>query len=282
MILILKIMISIAISIFTIQVCWLAVNNKETFKKRILSFDVRVRHPAGDRRTGSFLNDAELFFDEIGAISILGIKIRSLGDLYLFRIIFALSLLLIFISLGFFLDNNYFYYSAVVALIAYFLPGEMLKSKTHTYAKDINNELPDVIDIMASLISAGLTLDEVMLYISKNFRGAAGRLFELYRIKILEGKRKSEAFEIIGRLSFCMEFKSFVKVLYQSEVIGFPVKEILADLARVYRNNQRDLLKMRAERLESNLTIIIFVFIFIPMLMIFLIPVMPQIKLLLA
>ncbi len=282
MILILKIIISIAVSIFIIQICWLAVNNKETFKKSILSFDVKARRPAANRRAGSFFADAELFFEEIGAISILGIKIRSLGNLYLFRIIFALSLLLIFISLGFFLDSNYFYFSAVIALLAYLLPQEIFKSKTHSFAKDINNELPDVIDIMASLISAGLTLDEAMLYVSKNFRGRAGRLFDLYRIKILEGKRKSEAFETIGRLSFCMEFKSFVKVLYQSEIIGFPVKEILADLARVYRNNQRDLLKMRAERLESNLTIIIFIFIFIPMLMIFLIPVIPQIKLLLA
>ena len=96
--------------------------------------------------------------------------------------------------------------------------------------------------------------------------------------KILEGRSKPEAFNIIARLSFCSEFKNLIKVLAQSEIIGNPVKDILKDLSRVMRENQRNFLKMKAEKLESNLMIVIFIFIFIPVIALFLIPVIPQLQ----
>jgi hypothetical protein len=46
------------------------------------------------------------------------------------------------------------------------------------------------------------------------------------------------------------------------------------------RENQRDFLKMKAEKLESNLIIVIFIFIFIPVIALFLIPVIPQLQIL--
>jgi pilus assembly protein TadC len=83
-------------------------------------------------------------------------------------------------------------------------------------------------------------------------------------------------------MSYCAEFYSFIKVIHQSEIIGNPIKDVLKDLSRVYRNNQRDNLKMRAEKLESNLILVIFIFIFIPMLLIFLMPVLPQLKIIIG
>jgi len=55
---------------------------------------------------------------------------------------------------------------------------------------------------------------------------------------------------------------------------------VLNNLSRSFRDNQRDQLKIRAERIESNLILVIFIFLFIPMLMIFLLPVLPQLRLL--
>jgi pilus assembly protein TadC len=95
---------------------------------------------------------------------------------------------------------------------------------------------------------------------------------------VFEGLSRDEAFNYIGRISLCNEFKSFIKVIYQAEIMGNPVVKVLKDMSRTYRNNQRDFLKMRAERLESNLIVVIFVFIFLPMLAVFLLPVIPQLK----
>jgi len=94
------------------------------------------------------------------------------------------------------------------------------------------------------------------------------------------GYGKKEAYYNIARLSFCNDFKTVIKILIQSDIVGNPIKDVLKDLSRVIRNNQRDLIKMKAERLESNLVIVIFIFIFIPMLLLFLLPVFPQLKML--
>jgi pilus assembly protein TadC len=217
-----------------------------------------------------------------GSLSINVLKIRTMGGFYLFRVISSASIAIFLILLGFFFGKNFFLYAISAALITYFLLWEILKAAVITRSKKILGELPDVIDFMASLVSAGLTLDESIYYISKNLKGSIPELFRIYRNSIIEGKSRVEAFGIIGRISYCSEFNSFIKVLYQSEVIGNPVKKILTDISRVYRNNQRDFLKMKSERIESNLIVVIFIFIFIPMLVIFLLPVLPQLKLIIG
>ena len=130
------------------------------------------------------------------------------------------------------------------------------------------------------MIKAGLGLDEAIRYISNNYKGEISKLFKSVQIKTLEGCSKKDAYYSIAKLSFCNDFKTVVKILIQSDIVGNPIKDVLRDLSKVIRNNQKDLLKMRAERLEGNLIIVIFVFIFIPMLFLFLLPVFPQLKML--
>jgi tight adherence protein C len=195
-------------------------------------------------------------------------------------LILAFSSAIIFIFSGFLFGKNFILYSLLAAIIFYFLPVEVIKNKILIIRKKILGELPDIVDMLSSLIKAGLTLDEAMTYISRNYNSETSKLFRMLHTKILEGYSKPEAFNIIARLSFCSEFKNLIKVLAQSEIIGNPVKDILKDLSRVMRENQRDFLKMKAEKLESNLIIVIFIFIFIPVIALFLIPVIPQLQIL--
>jgi len=239
-----------------------------------------------DNNTGfggsSFASRLKLLFESRGRMSVLSIRMKTIEEFYIFRIILSVSVFLLVLVVGFFLSINLLLYAALAAAVFYFLPSEIVKGKTKNISKKILIELPEIIDLMASLIKAGLTMDETIAYILRNLSGEISRLFRIYNIKILEGVTRKEAFDCIGKMSYCAEFYSFIKVIYQSEVIGNPIKEVLKDLSRVYRNNQRDNLKMRAEKLESNLILIIFIFIFIPMLLIFLMPLLPQLKIIIG
>ncbi len=226
----------------------------------------------------TFISRLRLLFERSGHINILGFRIKTLEEFFIFKIIFSVSGFLLVLLAGFFLSVNLLLYAALAASVFYFLPSEIVKGKIKNTSKKILIELPEIIDLMASLIKAGLTIDETIVYIFRNLSGDIPELFRIYNIKILEGATRREAFDCIGKMSYCAEFYSFIKVIHQSEVIGNPIKEVLKDISRVYRNNQRDNLKMRAEKLESNLILVIFIFIFIPMLMIFLMPVLPQLK----
>ena len=230
----------------------------------------------------SFASKVKLLFERSGRINILSFRIKTIEEFYILKIILSVSVFLLVLVAGFFLSINLLLYAALAATVFYFLPSEIVKGKIKNVSKKILIELPEIIDLMASLIKAGLTIDETIVYIFKNLSGEIPGLFRIYNIKILEGATRREAFDCIGKMSYCAEFYSFIKVIYQSEVIGNPIKEVLRDLSRVYRNNQRDNLKMRAEKLESNLILVIFIFIFIPMLLIFLMPVLPQLKIIIG
>ncbi len=231
-------------------------------------------------RKPNFYEDLKLSIQHEGFINIMGIKIKSIEYILVLRILFA-SIFFILLNLtGIMLYRNLLHWSLLGSAIMFFLPLATIKGFIERKAKLVNVELPDIIEIISSLIKAGLTLDESLNYISKNYKGEISNLFALFQIKKMEGYTRIEAFKIIARLSFSNDFKTTIKILAQSGDIGNPIAEVLSNLARTLRNSQRDQLKIRAERIESNLVLVIFIFLFIPMLMIFLLPVLPQIKLL--
>ncbi len=227
-----------------------------------------------------FYEDMRMLLKNESRIKVLGIKVNNLEKVFLLQILLASAFLITMNLLGILLSRNLFVWSLVGSAIAYFLPITIIKGFMDKKGRSVLVELPDIIEITSSLIEAGLTLDEAIKYISLNYKGSISKLFALLQVKKLEGHTRAEAFKIISRLSFCEDFKTVIKLMAQSEEIGNPIAEVLSDLSTSLRNNQRDKLKIRAERMESNLVLVIFIFLFIPMLMIFMLPVLPQIRLL--
>ncbi len=224
--------------------------------------------------------DLQLWLKHQGPLKILGVPIKNVEHILVVRILLASAFFIVLNLLGLLLVRNLIIWSLLASGVAFFLPTAMMKGFKDRQSKSILYELPDMIEILSSLIKAGLTLDEAIAYISRNYKGHISRLFALFGVKKLEGHTRDEAFMIISRLSFCPDFKTTIKIMAQSEHIGNPIAEVLNNLSRSFRDNQRDQLKIRAERIESNLILVIFIFLFIPMLMIFLLPVLPQLRLL--
>jgi len=272
----LLVVIAVLVSVFV----FLLFINFSYKKSRLLieKIETRTGYILKKMNKTKLSEDLELLFEEQNFIKIFGFKIKSLEGLFLLRVILSLSFLIFFIVFGFFLGKNFIFYSFIGAIILYFLPIEIIKSKISSKSKRIQNELPDIVDILSSLIKAGLSLNEALSYISDNYKCETSMLFKLAQIKIFEGYSKMDAYYLIARLSFCNDFKTVIKILAQAEMIGNPISKVLKDVSKVMRANQRDLLKIRSERLESNLVLIIFIFMFIPMIFLFLLPVLPQLK----
>ena len=222
----------------------------------------------------------KFFLEERNLINILGIRIKTIEGLFVFRFFLSLSFLIFIIIIGFFSGNNFLLVAVLIAFLLFFVPSEIFKSKIRSISKNILREIPDVLDILSSLIKAGLNLDEAINYYSNNYKGEVSRLFKLVVVKIYEGQRKKDAYNCIAKLSFCNEFRTIIKIIIQADLIGNPINIVLKELSKAIRNNQRDQLKIRSERLENSLMLIIFVFMFIPMMVLFLLPIIPQLKML--
>lgn len=224
--------------------------------------------------------DVEFYLDNYKNIRIFTFKIDSMEKLIILKMYLSFISFALINILGITFHKNFLIISLIGILIFYLLPSEILRNKVNNIKYKVMIEMPDFIDVLFSLINAGLTLDESIKYFSGNYKGEIKNLLQVFRIKQLEGFSKIEAYEFIGKMSFCEEFGRVIKVISQSEVVGNPIREVLKNFSTEIRNNQKDKLKIKAEKLESSLIFIIFIFIFIPMLLIFLVPVFPQIKLL--
>jgi len=220
----------------------------------------------------------KFFLKERKIIKILGIRIKTIEGLFVFKIFLSISSLIFIIIFGFFMEKNFVLFAVLISLLLFFVPSEIFKGKIKKISKSISGEIPDTLDILSSLIKAGLNLDDAINYFSNNYKGEISQLFKMASIKIYEGQRRKDAHNCIAKLSFCNEFRTIIKIIIQADSIGNPINIVLKDLSRAIRNNQRDQIKMKAERLESSLMLIVFVFMFIPMMVLFLLPIIPQLK----
>ncbi|MGM0368514.1 MAG: type II secretion system F family protein [Actinomycetota bacterium] len=271
--------ISLASTIFAIILFNYIRNlNLENIANRIERFNSNI---FGKKvKKTKFIKEIEFMIQEEGTIDLGFLKIKSVENILMARIVIAGMFFIGFNIFGLAVSKNLLIYSIIGSAILYFIPVIILKRKIEDRKERINSELPDTLDIISSLVKAGLTLDESLNYVSEKRNGRIADLFNIYQIKKLEGYPKGEAFKIIARLSFSHEFKAAIKILSQSDKIGNPIGEVLKGLSRSIRDNHRDQLKIKAERLEGNLILVTFIFIFIPMLLIFLLPVYPQLKIL--
>ncbi|MCL6087112.1 MAG: type II secretion system F family protein [Actinobacteria bacterium] len=274
--------IEILIAILTTSFIFIAVINFRRKNLESLLFNEVFIKKLGAVNKNKILSsfDIRFYLDNFKNTRISGFKIDSLERLLILKIFLSFAAFILINLAGIVFQKNFIIISLIGAFMFFLLPSEILKSRLNSIKNKVLIELPDFIDVLFSLINAGLNLDEAVKYFVENYKGEIRNLLKIFKIKQFEGFSKKEAYEHIGKLSFCEEFNRVVKVLAQSEIVGNPIKDILRGFSVEIRNNQKDQLKIKAGRLESNLIFIIFIFIFIPMLLIFLVPVFPQIKLL--
>jgi len=225
-------------------------------------------------------NNLQLLIEHKSNIRLFKVKLKSQEHVLVIRILLSTFFFIGLNIFGFIFSANFIIISLLGSIIVFYIPLVLMKKTIKRISQTVVTELPDTIDIIASLLKAGLTVDESIKYYSKHYQGEISGLFTMYQIKILEGYQRSESFKIIGNLSFCHEFKTFISIIERSDLIGNPISIALQRLSYSFKNDQRDKIKIKAERIESNLILIIFFFLFLPMILLFMLPILRQAKLL--
>lgn len=269
--------ISILLSsfVFTLAYYYKPAVLKSYFRK---NRDRLPKGKAGFLKTGS--KGIKILINKYMDFRIFNISIRDEESFFVFRVLLSSSVFCLTLVFGFLLNKNFLLVSSALGISSFFLPYLVALRRIRKITQLVLEELPEIIDLLSALISSGLTINEALYYIAKNYRGHISLLFRHARHKVLEGDSLEKALSEIADMSFCKEFKRFIDAMLQAERVGNPIKRVLNNMSKTVRDDQRDHIKTRAERLEGNLMVIIFIFLFIPMLSIFLLPVIPQIRLL--
>ncbi len=125
------------------------------------------------------------------------------------------------------------------AMLAVLVPNYYLKAKITTRQNRIRQQLPEVLDLLAVCVEAGLSFDNALVRIAERMKGPfVDELLILHR-EIQLGRPRREALRNLSEGSSIQELKTFASSLAQAEQLGIPVNNVMKVQASQLRLTRR-------------------------------------------
>ena len=144
----------------------------------------------------------------------------------------------------------------VMAGMGYTLPGLWLARKTRARQKQIENGLPDALDLLIVCVEAGAGLDAALVKASEELALAYPYLAEelkLISIETRAGKPRLEAFRNFALRTGVDDVRSLVAMLVQTDRFGTSIAQALRTHAVTARTKRRQRAEERAAKLGVKL-----------------------------
>lgn len=167
-----------------------------------------------------------------------------------------LPLLFAVVTLGYFGVYRGGLYALLAAAIGYALPGLVLSRKTAARQKQIQNGLPDALDLLIVCVEAGSGLDAAIVKAGEELALAYPFLAEEFRNITTEtraGKPRLEAFRNFATRTGVDDVRSLVAMLVQTDRFGTSIAQALRTHAVVARTKRRQRAEERAAKLGVKL-----------------------------
>jgi tight adherence protein C len=153
------------------------------------------------------------------------------------------------------------------ALLGYYLPEWVVRSRSSKRQKEMQRALPDSLDLMSITVEAGLGFDAALDRVSREMGGPLGE--EIHRVvqEMRLGKGRGEALRDLGNRTTVPELKSFVLAMVQAEIFGISVARVLHSQAEQLRIKRRQRAEEQAQKLPVKIVFPLILCVF-PFLMI--------------
>ncbi len=146
--------------------------------------------------------------------------------------------------------------AVVGALIAFAVPGFIVDRRLSARRREIENGLPDALDLLVVCIEAGSGLDQAIIKTSDELSIAYPALAEELRIvttEIRAGKPRIEAFKNLAQRTKVDDVRALVAMLVQTDRFGTSVGQALRTHADVSRTKRRQRAEERAQKVGVKL-----------------------------
>jgi tight adherence protein C len=151
------------------------------------------------------------------------------------------------------------------AAIGYLLPGVVLSRKTAQRKKQIENGLPDALDLIIVCVEAGCSLDQAIVKASEELGITYPALtYELRLIttEIRAGKPRLEAFKNFAARTNVDDVRALVALLVQTDKFGTSIAQALRTHAESSRTKRRQRAEERAAKVGVKLVFPLVFFLF--------------------
>jgi tight adherence protein C len=146
--------------------------------------------------------------------------------------------------------------AAGAAFFMYFLPGLLLEKGLDKRRRQIQNGLPDALDLMVVCIEAGSGLDQAIVKTSDELGIAYPALGDEFRLLITEiraGKPRIDAFKSLAQRTKVDDVRALVATLVQTDRFGTSVGQALRTHADVSRSKRRQRAEEKAQKIAVKL-----------------------------
>ena len=142
------------------------------------------------------------------------------------------------------------------AIVGFLLPGLVVGRKIANRKKQIQNGLPDALDLLIISLEAGLALDQAVLKCSEELAvsyPALAHEFQMVNIETRAGKPRLEALKNFSRRTQVDDVRALVTMLVQTDRFGTSVAQALRTHAEESRVKRRQRAEEKAAKLSVKL-----------------------------
>jgi tight adherence protein C len=151
-------------------------------------------------------------------------------------------------------------------------PMVVVKRKASERSESIFKDLPDVLDLMAISVEAGVGFEAALDVVCKNFDSPLALEFRRTLKEMELGVARREALANLRARNDVPELSNFVTALIQADALGMPVGRVLHTQAVELRNRRRQWAREKAAKLPVKILFPLVLFIFPAILVVILGP----------
>ena len=155
--------------------------------------------------------------------------------------------------------------AAFLAVLGYLAPGLILARLIEVRKRELQNGLPDALDLLIVCVEAGSSLDQGVLKTSEelyvSYPALADELKTL-NIEVRAGKPRIEAFRNLATRTGLDDVRALVAMLVQTDRFGTSIAQALRTLAQTLRTKRRQRAEERAAKIGVKLVFPLVFFLF--------------------
>ena len=128
--------------------------------------------------------------------------------------------------------------------------------------KSMETQLPDILDLLAISIGAGMGFDQALQYVTESSNGPLIDELVVLRRELALGKSREQAFKDLGSHCASQAVSNFTSAVVQAVEMGIPLHDMLVTQAETARNTHIAAVREKAAKASIKMLIPMVLFIF--------------------
>lgn len=189
----------------------------------------------------------------------------GVGEYNAIRIVVAFGMAIFCLIIGTLLDMDlqgllFFLFAGL--FISYVVIRYYLAVKITSRKREIEAQLPDMLDLLSVSVEAGMGFEQAVQHITTNMEGPLIDELTVTFREISMGRTRRDALMLLGERCDVEDVRSFTSALIQASQLGISIKNVLRAQAVAIRQSRKGKVQEKAAKVSTKILLPMLFFIF--------------------